>query len=116
MAICDVTFSELKIKDVVSICDCKKLGKVIDVVIDLKTGPVRGIIIPGSRRFSLFRAPEDVFIPWRSIIRIGNDVILVETKVSKDCHGDKDFDEELPKHLFKELKVKSKGCKFGDED
>jgi YlmC/YmxH family sporulation protein len=119
MAICDVTFSELRIKDVVSVCDCKKLGRVIDVVIDLKTGMVRGIIIPGSRRMSLFRAPEDIFIPWRNIIRIGNDVILVETlqKPPKDCKvADNDFDEEFPGHLFKELKIKSKGCKCDSDD
>ncbi|MDD4002906.1 MAG: YlmC/YmxH family sporulation protein [Clostridia bacterium] len=105
MAICDVTYSELRIKDVVNICDCKKIGRIVDVVIDLKTGIVKGIVVPGSKRLSIFRAPEDIFIPWRNILRIGNDVILIKIapKISKDCSSDdKCDDDEIPKHLFKE--------------
>ncbi len=111
MAICDATFNELKVKDVINICDCKKLGRVSDIVIDLRTGKVRGIVLPGSRGFNIFKQPEDIFIPWKNILRIGNDVILVEIfhrlRGCKDKSGDgkcgeeKDCDGDgVPDELF----------------
>lgn len=86
MAVCDATFNELKCKDVINICDCKKLGRICDIVIDLRTGRVRGLVLPGSRGFNIFKCPDDIFIPWKNILRIGNDVILVEIfQRLRDC-------------------------------
>lgn len=72
------SFCELKFKDVINICDGRMLGRVIDIIIDVSCGRITGIIVPGERSFNFFRRQEDVFIPWRNILRIGEDVILVE--------------------------------------
>lgn len=113
MAICDTTFNELRIKDVVNVCDCKKLGRVIDVVVDLKTGRVKGLILPGCKGFGIFRHPEDIFIPWKNIVRIGNDVILVEA-MSKDP---KPINAKLCDDDCKDdLKFGSKSLRFFDDE
>lgn len=73
------------------------MGKIIDMIIDTGGKDVLGIVVPGVRR--LFRANEDIFIPWCNISKIGDDVILVSINMhaltsirkSKDC--DQKFSE-----------------------
>lgn len=119
MAICDTTFCELRVKDVINICDCRKLGRIIDIVIDLKCGKIKGLILPGTRTFNIFKQPEDIYIPWKNIIRIGNDVILIEikTRIPKGCGKKGECDKDgniLPDNLF-EAKVRPKILKYLDE-
>ena len=76
--ICEATFCELRCKQVVNILDGKALGNIIDIVFDLKCGRILGLVAPGGRRFFFFRPREDIFIPWRCVRKIGDDVILVE--------------------------------------
>mgnify|MGYP003771647933 FL=1 len=74
-----VRTSELRTREVINISDGRKLGSVIDVDIDLESGRLRAIVVPGPRgMFSMFGRNEDVVIPWDKIKRIGQDVILVE--------------------------------------
>ncbi|UOF89167.1 YlmC/YmxH family sporulation protein [Fodinisporobacter ferrooxydans] len=73
--------SELQTKDVVSVGDGRKLGTVGDLDIDLETGMIRAIIVPGPTRFFGFLANgEDFVIPWHQIVRIGQDVVLVDMR------------------------------------
>ena len=75
----EVSFCALRAKEVVNICDGKRLGNIIDMVIETKTARVVGIVVPGDKRyFGLFRASNDIFIPYHRICKIGRDVILVE--------------------------------------
>ena len=47
--------------------------------IDLESGQVRALVVPGKRRFfGLFGREEDKVIPWSSVRRFGEDIILVE--------------------------------------
>ncbi len=71
-----MTFAELKTKNVVNTHDGKCLGKPCDIVITTRNACVIGIVVPGERKF--FKATEDVFIPWEKIVKIGEDVILVD--------------------------------------
>ena len=61
--------------DVVSINDGKNLGKVCDVAFFYPEGNVKGFFVTGSRGFHFSKT--DVFIPLRQIVKIGEDVILV---------------------------------------
>ena len=68
-------------KEVINICDAKRLGCVCDVDIDCCTGTVNAIVVPGISPgfFSCFsRGSTNIVIPWESIVRIGEEVILVE--------------------------------------
>lgn len=71
----EVSFLDLKEREVINVYDGKKLGRIIDVVFNNKNGVVKGIIVPGDKK--IFRKAEDIFIPIDKIKRIGNDVILV---------------------------------------
>ncbi|HHT71719.1 MAG: YlmC/YmxH family sporulation protein [bacterium] len=74
-----VRTSELRTREVINISDGRKLGAVVDVDIDLESGRLRAIVVPGPRgMFSIFGRNEDIVIPWDKIKRIGQDVILVE--------------------------------------
>ena len=97
MGLCDTTFCDLKFKDVINICDGKRLGRIVDMVLDIKTGKVKGIIIPGPRTFNIFRQIEDIYIPWKNILRIGEDVILVEMFFARKKCPDKECSRGMGK-------------------
>jgi YlmC/YmxH family sporulation protein len=70
--------SEFQTKDVVNISNGKKLGTVYDLEIDLKHGRVDAIVCPGPGKFfGMFASGQDLVIPWKNIVKIGADVILV---------------------------------------
>ena len=71
----DITFGELKSKEVINTINGKRLGRICDMVISCHTCKVTGLVVPNDRR--LFKAREDIFIPWRNIVKIGDDCILV---------------------------------------
>lgn len=73
-------FSEIRRKDVINICDGKKLGKPIDLILN-ENACVEALVVPGAGNgfLGLFKQDkEGVVIPWNRVRRIGDDVILVE--------------------------------------
>ena len=72
----EITFCELRAKEVVNSSDGKKMGKIVDLVFSLQTGMIKGIVTPYNRR-SAWGKGQDIFIPWRNIVKIGDDCILV---------------------------------------
>jgi len=73
-----VLISDLQIKDVVNVSDGKRLGTIGDIDINLATGKIESLIISGTGRVMGFFGKEaEVTIPWRNIVKIGTDVILV---------------------------------------
>ena len=74
----ETSFSELKCKEVINLCDGKRLGKVNDVVFTYPEGKVLGIVAPGGRGFRFGKG--DLFIDLKCINKIGVDVILVEIR------------------------------------
>lgn len=76
-----VKISEFQIKDVVDVSDGKRLGNIGDIEINLTTGKIEAFVINGSGRvLGFFGKDEDVVIPWKNILKIGQDVILVRYK------------------------------------
>lgn len=71
----EVSFEELREKEVINIYSGKKLGHIIDLVFDISNGIIKGVIVPGDKK--LFKKSDDVFVSLRQIRRIGDDVILV---------------------------------------
>ncbi len=74
----DITFSDLRRKEVINIADGSRLGRPVDIVFSARTGKVCGIVVPGEANIRLFRPCEDLFVPWQNILRIGEDVVLIE--------------------------------------
>jgi YlmC/YmxH family sporulation protein len=80
-----VKISEFQIKDVVNIADGKKLGNIGDIDINLSTGKIDAVIISGNGRvLGFFGKDEEIVIPWKNILKIGEDVILVRYKPIED--------------------------------
>ncbi|MFC4320261.1 YlmC/YmxH family sporulation protein [Litchfieldia salsa] len=74
-----VYISDLQAKDVVNVADGKRLGNIGDIDINLFNGKIEAIIISGSGKvLGFFGKEEEVSIPWRNIMKIGTDVILVK--------------------------------------
>lgn len=91
--------SDFQAKDVINIVDGKKLGQVSDLELDLRQGRIESIVVPtGGRIFGLWGSGADVVIPWRNIVKIGMDVVLVkldDTRMYREDEGkDRDRDRE----------------------
>jgi len=72
----EITFCEMREKEIVNLYDGKRLGRVLDLVFDQNSNNVLGIVVPAIRRL-FSRKSDDIFIPLDLIEKIGDDVILV---------------------------------------
>ncbi len=71
--------TELRDKEIISVKDGCRFGYVGDVEVDLETGKVSALVVPGRLRFfGLLGRDEDRFFPWESVKRFGEDIILVD--------------------------------------
>lgn len=67
-----------KQKEVINLADGKRLGYVQDVEADFTTGKITAIIVPGNNKIFSMGGKNDIVIPWEKIVKIGDDIILVE--------------------------------------
>lgn len=75
----DTRMGQLRLKEVISIGDGSRFGYVGDLGLDLESGQVRTLIIPGRLRlFGLLGREEDLVISWDCVKRFGEDTILVD--------------------------------------
>ena len=85
------TIAEFRDKEVVNICDGRRLGYVIDVEFDTLSGRILSLVLPGKGGLFSFGRCDDIIIDWCKIQRIGDDIILVD--IGSDlplCRCDKD--------------------------
>ena len=74
----ELTFCELRGKEVVNVADGKRFGRIIDLALTCN-GRVLGIVAPGDKSLlKCFGGKDALFIPWQNICKIGDDVILVD--------------------------------------
>ncbi|CAM3411177.1 YlmC/YmxH family sporulation protein [Cytobacillus oceanisediminis] len=87
-----VKISEFQMKDVVNVADGRKLGNIGDIDININTGKIEAVVIGGAGKvLGFFGKDEDIVIPWKNILKIGEDVILVRYK---DTHELKYIEEQ----------------------
>lgn len=78
---------ELREKEVINTCNCKRLGCVADVSLNLCNGCLESIIIPGPGKICGFLGSDSEYIiPFECIKKIGEDIILVEICEEKFLH------------------------------
>lgn len=78
----ETRIAELRYKEIISVENGSRYGYVGDMEVDLETGQVRALVVPGRRRFfGLLGREEDKIIPWSSVRRFGEDIILVESSL-----------------------------------
>ncbi len=74
-------FSELRLKEAIHIADGERLGFVSDIEIDSDTGKIISISVPGAyKAFGLLGKEPDRIIKWENIIKIGDDLVMVDNK------------------------------------
>ena len=71
----ELTFSALRAKEVVNTQDGRKLGKVCDMVFCYPENKWIGIVAPNGHSWGIKK--NGLFIDIRNIVKIGEDVILV---------------------------------------
>ena len=74
-----MNLSDLQAKEVVSIVDGKKLGKIVDVNVEASDGKVNYFVCEQKRFFKLFFSGHlETKFTFANIEKIGEDVILVK--------------------------------------
>ncbi|GKX29068.1 hypothetical protein SH1V18_15480 [Vallitalea longa] len=74
----------MKQKEVINSNDGIRLGFISDIEVDLQDGKLTKLIVPGpAKLFGMFGRGKEYQIPWDSIKKIGEDIILVEINVEK---------------------------------
>ena len=71
--------TDLRDKEIIDVSDGGRYGYVGDVEVDLESGQVLALVVPGRRRlFGLLGREPDRIFPWGRVRRFGEDTILVE--------------------------------------
>ena len=72
-------FSDIRSKDIINISDGASIGHACDLIIDTCKGIITALIVPcGSRIRGFFWGGDEIVIPWNKVVKLGEDVILVE--------------------------------------
>ena len=91
-----VKISDFQTKDVINIVDGKKLGQITDLELDLRQGRIESIVVPTQGRFfGLVNSGTDLVIPWRNIVKIGLDVVLVKLDEARPYRHQEDTDMNI---------------------
>jgi len=72
-----VRLSDLQHKEIVNIVDGKRIGIIIDVIVDEK-GNINSLVLEDRRGRKFSR--EEYTIMWSQIVKIGDDIILIDTR------------------------------------
>ena len=96
-----ITFSEFKKKDILDISSGRNLGRATDIVFGKNNGVIEKIITNGKK--GGFLSCDTVEIPYNSIVKIGDDAILIElnrkpkpqkcVEICCDCGREENKDE-----------------------
>ena len=82
---------ELREKEVINLCTCKRLGHVEDLVFDLCEGCLEAIVVPEHVKFcGIFGSDCEYVIPFDCVKKIGSDIIMVEICEEKCLKGCKE--------------------------
>ena len=73
----EISFCELRKKEVVNAADGTRLGHIVDMIISVETKTALGIVAP-VKRSGFFAKEQNLFIPLSCIVKIGADVILID--------------------------------------
>lgn len=74
-----MNLSDLQLKEIIDVSTGKRLGSIIDVIVD-HTGFIKKIMLDQKRsRGKIFSGnKEEISIEWKNIVKLGDDIILVD--------------------------------------
>ena len=74
--------SDLQTKEIINMSTGKRLGLIIDVIID-NNGHIKSLILE-DRKGKRFTGREEYELDWKQIAKIGDDIILIKDKYQDD--------------------------------
>ncbi|MBQ7319302.1 MAG: YlmC/YmxH family sporulation protein [Clostridia bacterium] len=80
-----MTTASLCKKEIINLCDGRRLGFATEISFDPKCATVLSLMIPQSKGFLAFGRTEYLFIPWCKIECFGDDTILVRLTEQEIC-------------------------------
>lgn len=84
----DNRITNLRDKEIIDIRSGCRYGCAGDLEIDLDTGKILSLVVPGRLRlFGLLGREKEKVFPWEDVRRIGEDIILVEGH--EECRSEK---------------------------
>lgn len=76
----ETRIGDLRYREIIDVADGCRYGYPQDMVVELTTGQVTALVVPGRPRlFGLLGREEDILIPWSRVRQVGEDVILVDS-------------------------------------
>ena len=83
-----MNLSDLQEKEVIDISSGKRIGSIIDIIINM-TGNISKLILEDRKtpRKLFSNNKEDIYLDWKQIIKIGDDIILVDSKNDLDYYS-----------------------------
>lgn len=72
--------SELQTKEIIDISSGKRVGNISDLIVDSKGNITKLLLDKRIGKRLLVNYKEDTELSWSQIIKIGDDIILVDTR------------------------------------
>ncbi len=72
--------SELQTKEIIDISSGKRVGSISDLIVDSKGNITKLLLDKKIGKRLLANYKEDTELSWSQIIKIGDDIILVDTR------------------------------------
>ena len=69
--------SDLQQKEIINIVDGKRVGIIIDVIVDDK-GYIKNLVLEEKRGRKFTHEESTVY--WNQIVKIGDDIIIIDTR------------------------------------
>ncbi len=94
----ELTYKELKKRDVINVVDGKCLGQITDLTLVFPSGKLVGITVPGKKSCKLLNIfnRNPLYIEVNKITKIGNDVILVNLQCMDVCSPSSPVEKPRP--------------------
>lgn len=79
-----MNLSDLQNKEVIDIATGRRIGSIIDVIIDSRGG-ISKLVLEDRRTTKKFFSSgrEDIYLEWKQIVKMGDDIILVDGNYEK---------------------------------
>lgn len=73
--------SDLQTKEIIDITTGRRMGIIIDVIVE-SSGKIKSLVLQ-EKKIKKFSVKEDLEVTWNEIIKIGDDIILIDTRNKK---------------------------------
>lgn len=72
-----VSFDELREKEVINVNDCRRLGYICDITVDIECGKIISFTVKNCT--GIFQGKSDeIKVLWENVTKIGDDIIFVD--------------------------------------